>query len=109
MTEGKQAITSWCVQGLFQRGMGPSDVQQGWDLALCSSHVAITLPTRTMAVYQLQVNNSHRPGCFNLSAHYTQVGSECTVSWRYAYSEINLGPVVRDFHGAAAVGKVVVH
>ena len=43
------------LQGLVHRAMRPSDVQQGWDLALTSSHLAVTLPTRVAAVYEFQV------------------------------------------------------
>lgn len=30
-------------------------MQQGWDVALTPTHLAVTLPTRVAAVYQLQV------------------------------------------------------
>lgn len=43
------------LQGLIHRGMSPRDMQQGWDVALTPTHLAVTLPTRVAAVYQLQV------------------------------------------------------
>ena len=44
------------LQGLFSRGMGASDVQQGWDVAVTPTHVAVTLPSHVIAVYAFQVS-----------------------------------------------------
>ena len=39
--------------------MGASDVQQGWDVAVTPTHVAVTLPSHVIAVYAFQVSFVH--------------------------------------------------
>lgn len=53
----RAVTTGVMLQGLIHRGMGPGDVQQGWDLALSSTHLAVTLPTRVAAVYEFKVRS----------------------------------------------------
>ncbi|DBB06293.1 hypothetical protein WJX77_007210 [Trebouxia sp. C0004] len=38
-------------QGLFPGGMAAADVQQGWEVAVSPTHLAVTLPSRAIAVY----------------------------------------------------------
>lgn len=44
------------LQGLLSRGMAAADVQQGWDLAVSPTHLAVTLPSCVIAVYAFQVS-----------------------------------------------------
>ncbi|KAL0036267.1 hypothetical protein WJX79_010808 [Trebouxia sp. C0005] len=43
-------------QGLLSRGMAAADVQQGWDLAVSPTHLAVTLPSCVIAVYAFQTS-----------------------------------------------------
>ena len=57
-------MPEFALQGLIHRGMGAGDVQQGWDVAVTPTHIAVTLPTQATAVYEFQarsVNQTSNP------------------------------------------------
>lgn len=49
-------MTGHILQGLLSRGMAAADVQQGWEVAVSPTHLAVTLPSRVIAVYAFQVS-----------------------------------------------------
>ena len=57
-TSAEETTARFVLQGLIHRGMSPRDMQQGWDVALTPTHLAVTLPTRVAAVYSFQVYTS---------------------------------------------------
>ena len=71
------------LQGLIHRGMSPKDMQQGWDVALTPTHLAVTLPTRVAAVYQLQVGTPtvSLPG---ITARHSKQRHACRFCLRYS-------------------------
>ncbi len=43
--------------------MAAADVQQGWEVAVSPTHLAVTLPSRVIAVYALQVSLIQASSC----------------------------------------------
>ncbi len=41
---------------MFSGSMAAADVQQGWDVAVSPTHLAVTLPSRIIAVYAISVS-----------------------------------------------------
>ena len=63
------------MQGLLHWGMSPSDIKHGWDVAVTTSYVAVSLPLplNVMALYGFQVRTLPKAVCIMTSC--------CSMSW----------------------------
>ena len=68
-------MTHHLLQGLFSGSMGAADVQQGWGVAVSPTHLAVTLPSRVIAVYAFPVSLVQLHHAQSHAAHHFAVRS----------------------------------